>query len=189
MLQLMVQTACAKTICERCATIASFSHSLFCDDRARCTALCSRSPFVLNVAQLVPGCTSSTTVRRALALEPCVSGSLCAAPRPPSAALPKQLEIDPDFDRRASQRLCQACEPGTTCVRRVCRRQCPPARRPRPVSRLPLERFFRRFFLSRLTKEATDFAEMLVSLCHAYRAAPSKCLTQKTSFRLQLATT
>ena len=27
----MVQTACAKTICERCSTIASFSHSSFCE--------------------------------------------------------------------------------------------------------------------------------------------------------------
>ena len=33
----------------------------------------------------------------------------------------------PDFDRRAPQGSCKSGEPGTTCFRRVCRRQCPPA--------------------------------------------------------------
>jgi hypothetical protein len=45
----------------------------------------STSPIVLNVAQVVPVWTSSTIVRRSIALERRVSGSLCAAPRPPRA--------------------------------------------------------------------------------------------------------
>ena len=90
----------------------------------------------------------------------------------------KQRGCAPDFDRRAPQGSCKSGEPGTTCFRRVCRRQCPPARRSRPVSRLSFGRFFWRFFLSRLPKEAVVFAEKRVSLCRAYLPTPSKCLTR-----------
>jgi len=60
----------------------------------------------------------------------------------------KQRGCAPDFDRRAPHGSCKSGEPGTTCFRRVCRRQCPPALARARMSCFRRQRFFRRYFMS-----------------------------------------